>query len=319
MTLQNKISASLAALLLAGCGGSYNSAATNTVSTDPPTLYTFSGTATAPTATGTTATDAFNQINYIRAKLGLTQLNLSTLLVNAATSHVTYIAANNSLATGSTETLGNPGFTGVAPADRVRAAAYNSAFVTEDMDSSTNPSANAQTYANDLVAAPYRRQALLANFVDGGSAAGAITGTSTTFYVIDLGGVNSTWGPTGNQLLAYPTSGQTGVPTTWNGVDSPAVPGVNGTVGFPISIQGAFNSNSTATLTLAAMSLKDALGNAVPGTLVTTRSDTVSGNLTNYGFFVPAAPLTSGQTYTATATGTYNSQPFTLSWSFTTQ
>jgi hypothetical protein len=318
MTLQNKISATFAALVLAGCGGSYNSSTAPVASTATPTIYTFSGTATAPTPSGTVATDAFNQINYIRSGLGLTQLNLSTLLTNAASSHISYIVLNNSFTSeGHGETVGNQGFSGATVADRVRFAGYASGFASEDMNSSTSP--NGVSYASDLLAAPYRRQAILANFVDGGSAAG--TQGSTYFYVIDFGGVNSNWGPTGNQLLVYPASGQTSVPTTWNGVDYPSVPGISAgqNVGFPISVQGAFNSTSTSTLTLSAMSLKDALGNAVAGSLVTTRSDALSGNLNNYGFFVPAAPLVSSQTYTATAAGTYNGVAFNFSWNFTTQ
>lgn len=134
-------------------------------------------------------------------------------------------------------------------------------------------------------------------------------------YVADFGGLNANWGPTASQVLVYPASGQKNASTTWLALEIPnPLPDLAGKlVGYPISIQAA----SRAQLGITTFTLNDSKAATVSGRLITTRTDSGQA-LRTHGFWIPLAPLVPSTTYTAAVTGTLNSAPMNLSWSFTT-
>lgn len=306
---------------LAACGGGGSSSDTSgsTNSTggtvaSSVSLYAPVPSAAVPAVSGDVTADAFGWTNYRRATIGLAPFTRNSLLDKSSAAHSNYLKLNNSYSTeGHNETIGNLGYTGATPGQRIAVVGYADPVTSENMSSTSTLSGRALT--DLLVDAPYHRQAQLGAFQDAGAASGPSTDGLTLQYVIDFGGKNTKVGPTARQMVTYPFNGQTGVYVDWmaNEVPNP-VPDLAGQrVGYPVSIGSPLASSMTVTT----FTLSNDKGVNVSTRLITTRTDT-NGSLGPYAFVVPLAPLTNGAAYTAHAVGTIDGQPFDLTWAFTT-
>jgi len=300
-----------------GGGGGSSVASTGTTPAAAATIYSFVGQVTAPVLTGDFATDAFNETNYVRAKLGLNALNRVAALNTSAINHSNYFANNGVSGSGAggfhNEAAGRPGFTGVAPGDRAAAAGYGGGSVSENMSIGSGSGTGATT---GLIAVPYHRFTQLSGYAD----AGAGFSQNGKVYTIDFGGKAANWGPSANQLVVLPAAGQIDVSigTSSDEVPNPLPDIPPRQVGYPISILGAVGE----TLTISSISLTDPQGKSIGGRLVTTNTEN-GAPLGNYGFFIPLPTSATGMlerntTYAVAASGTYRGVVFALTWNFTT-
>lgn len=314
-----------ACMVIAGCGGGSSDNTTGTGSgggsTPPPTenavtLYSpVVGAIAEPAASGDMATDAFNWMNYRRALLGLAPMARVASLNKAAQSHASYRALNPSLdADMHRETQGATGFTGVTVLDRTSAAGYGELSVSENISFSQSGYGN--VFTDFLVDAPYHRMSQLGQWRDAGAGWGVDAATGRHGYVINFGALNTSWGPSASQVLAYPYAGQTNAPTVWTALETPnPVLDLAGTVvGYPISLQVAMRS----VLSVSSMTLSDSAGSPVPSRLITSRTDN-GASLNSMAFIVPLQAMAAGASYTVAAKGSLDGRPMDVQWSFRTQ
>lgn len=266
------------------------------------------------------ATDALDRLNQRRVQLGLTPLQRNAILDNSASAHCRYLVKNNSLNTeGHGENPVRPYFTGSTPAERMAAAGYPDPTTSENMALISYPLGALGT--DNLIDAPYHRQAQLGAFVEAGVCMVAQPAPPNSvnplhyIYVINFGGMGSITDQ-GKKLFTYPVNNQPDAPFDWIANESPnPVPDLNGQrVGYPISI----SADLTDTLNIEAFTLSDAEGKAVAGRLITTRTDN-GKPLGSYGFWIPLNALNSGTRYQAMAQGSLNGKKFSLDWSFVTR
>jgi uncharacterized protein YkwD len=182
--------------------------------------------ASTPAALATAAQMQLAQ-NEMRYALGAPTLPAPAALVAAAQSHATYSAMNGTA--GHYETPGLPGFTGVTPRDRALAAGFSAAFVSEVATGASD----ALSGVRSLYDAPYHRLGMIhpnAYAVGWGAAA------SATGRVMVVGNFAYDFGMATVDVVRSPARGQSGVPTSWNGRESPSpVPaGTSAPYGYPI-------------------------------------------------------------------------------------
>ena len=110
-------------------------------------------------ATPAANADSVAEVNQIRAEAGMTTLNRSKALTNAAANHASYLADYFSLQqyssqSGHDEVSGSTGFSGKSPSDRARFVAYPHKFVTENVSIG---SASIKDSVESLMTAIYHR------------------------------------------------------------------------------------------------------------------------------------------------------------------
>jgi uncharacterized protein YkwD len=305
-------------LALGACGGGGGGDAgadSGTALSSSAPLFSAPRAASAPVASGDAATDALNAANYIRARIGLSAFSRSAQLDQSALRHSTYYGQNGSSGPGAlgfhTEAPNLPGFSGVTVTDRARAAGYPGAPMQENMSIGTNSGGGA---ALGLTAAPYHRINMLSCHADVG------IGVVNRIYTLDFGGVAPHCGPADNQLVAYPFPEQTDVPIGTHSQEVPnPMPDIAARqVGYPISLLGAPGT----TVTLSSLTVTDSNGSSIPGRIVGTNTET-GAPLGNYVFFMPLPGSSTGMyewntTYIVRAIGSFNGNPFALTWRFTT-
>jgi len=132
------------------------------------------------------------------------------------------------------------------------------------------------------------------------------------------GPANGEAGPE-TEVVRWPYPGQTGVPTSWPGLEHPdplrLYPGTRGPLGYTVSLTftGAERGGPVA---LSAASLTDAQGVPVECMQFDSLNDE---NLTGTAALIPFEPLEPNTVYTAHFAGTVGgSRPFDETWSFTT-
>lgn len=265
------------------------------------------------------ASDALERLNQRRAQVGLAPLQRNAVLDRSAAAHAHYLTKNHSLNTeGHTESPGRPGYTGVTPAQRMLAAGYNGNSTAENMALISYPLGALST--DDLIDAPYHRQAQFGSYQEAGVAMGTqpapqgFVNPDHYIYVINFGGDS----PAKNrkvQPFVYPTDGQTDVPADWIANESPnPLPDMKGQrVGYPISL----SAEPGDTLRINTFSLTDSSDAAIKGRLITTHTDD-GKPLGSYAFWIPLKPLAYGMAYQAHAAGNLNGKAFSSKWSFTT-
>ncbi|MCL6580638.1 MAG: S-layer homology domain-containing protein [Firmicutes bacterium] len=293
---------------------------------------------------------ALAYLNSQRAAAGLPLLALDPALNAAAAAHAGYVAANPT-ADAHTERPGTARFTGVGPGDRAAyfgyyeaagevVAHYGQAEAAIDAWLATlyhrvpliNP-------ANRLMGYGHAGDARLANVVE--------CGPAWPFGPASDGGTGAAPG----SLLAvrWPYPGQTGVPTSWPGLESPdplrLYPGVSGPVGYTVSLTFAPSGATaggvaTGEGTVDAVNLESARLTDAAGTEVRCMvySPAIDEYLTDTVALIPYEPLGPNTTYTAHFTGTVTvaageaggpgteagaetggtARPFDETWSFTT-
>jgi uncharacterized protein YkwD len=297
-----------AAFALAACGGGGGDSPQ--LASPPPAPV---ADPAAPPATGNTATDAFNRMNFRRAQAGLAALGRNARIDAAAQAHSDYQAIHNEIS--HIETPGLPGFTGVQPGDRLNAAGYrlpaNDYAYGEVIAARSN--AQGAAMAEDLLAAIYHRFAILEPMYKEAGVGAATGSASSTYLTADMAAIGLDRGLPGASVAVYPFAGQENVPADFaSDSETPdPVPEANN-VGYPISV----HANLTSTLLVQSFTVKPRGGQALPVRLLTRAGD---GNTPPSGAaIIPLSPMAGATTYDVQFTGTLDGAPVSRAWSFKT-
>jgi len=279
-------------------------------------------------------------LNARRAAAGLPPLRLEPTLAAAATAHARYVARGPGF-DGHMQEPGAAGFTGVHPADR---AAYFGYY--ERTSEVISYRRGAEAAIEEWLSAPYHRLPLIRP--DNRLLGYGWASDERTVAVIDCGpdwplaeaflpsgsgaadpgggGADAGDGradpedappPVSVRVVRWPYPGQTGVPTSWPGLEEPdpfrLYPGVEGPVGYTVSLTFP---GADGHLNLSSARLTDPSGNEVACMVF---SPAVDEHLTDTVALIPYEPLPPATTFTATFTGTVGGGgTFSESWSFTT-
>lgn len=321
-------SIAFAALAACGGGGGSGSPSASTTPSNPAATTTPIALLAAPgasaagsaTLTGDVIADSFNYANNKRAQLGLSTLKNIATVNTAAANHALYMYDAN--AVGHYEAAGQPGFTGVAPSDRVAAAGYTTNAVSEIAAGIGGPFTSSTEAVDALFDAPFHRAIFIFDTTGIGFGQGPANSDPAKYSTLVGDFVDYVQQTPDYKLVAYPYDGQTNVKPSWVANESPnpmanAPTYIGKTVGYPVTLSAAGNgafSNITFTIT-------DAAGNAVS---CAETDNTNNSEATRLAMCVPFAPLSNNTTYKVTVTGslTNTSIPqataFSVNWSFTT-
>ncbi|AJZ60625.1 allergen V5/Tpx-1 family protein [Paraburkholderia fungorum] len=270
--------------------------------------------------TGDVIADSFAYANNKRAQLGLTALKNIAQVNTAAANHALYMFTAN--AVGHYEVAGQPGYTGVAPSDRVKAAGYTTNAVSEIAAGIGGPFTSSTEAVDGLFDAPFHRAIFIFDTTGAGFGQGPANTDPAKYSTLVGDFVDYVQQTPDNKLVAYPYNGQTNVKPVWNANESPNPMAnyptyIGKNVGYPVTLSAAGNgafSNITFTIT-------DAAGNAVP---CAETDNTNNSEATRLAMCVPFAVLANNTTYKVTVTGSLTNtsiptaQAFSVSWSFTT-
>jgi uncharacterized protein YkwD len=254
---------------------------------------------------------ALRQANLRRTQIGLPALTLNAQIAAAAAGHSAYLATNNLTGHYQSASQYPAGFTGTTAGDRLDAAGYHWRLYGEVI--SFGPATGA-TGVESLIEAIYHRFGL---FDPGADEAGAgFVGNHPAYdnvLTINLGNqqVPATGSPAG-WVGMYPYDGQTGVQIDFfSDTESPdPVAGAN-RVGYPVSIHIGYGKR----LSVSSFTLETASGASEPVTLLSAATDSHVPIFA--AAIVPLSPLTPGQTYRASFSGSADGAPMTQSWQFT--
>src|SRR5438445_7620980 len=238
--------------------------------------------------------------NQLRFAIGSPTVPADPRLTQAAINHANYSSANGQ--GGHYETAGLPYYTGYAPRDRLIAAGWTTSFVSEVATGGNTAIAG----VNQLWDAPYHRLGMMhPNSVATGwgySTLGSRPSTVGDFvYDFSQRPVN---------YVRSPSAGQTGIPTSWSGAESPSpLPsGVSGPVGYPIMV--VYSAGQSVTMRAAEIVAPG--GTRVPIYYAPQQFEY------DYQVIIPQKPLAPATTYHARFDIHVNSVMTTNEWDFTT-
>lgn len=259
-----------------------------------------SGGGSASPAKSLAASYAFTTTNEIRAEMGLPGFVSDERINAAAAAHSRYQVLNRM--TCHIEDPNKPGYTGKAPWDRIQHFGFDGVCYEGACGGQTDPRKAIQL----LFDAPYHRIA----FLQPGSPAVGIGfegGAMTMDYAV------SEQEGTG----ISPAPGQTGIPLSWDGNESPSplrVHGAYGTVGYPI-VFGWF-SPRLENIKVKSMKLFTADGSEVATYVNTPDNDS---ELRFAGVMTPKVKLRPKTSYTAEVRATTDrGAKIDRTWTFTT-
>ncbi|WP_292933111.1 CAP domain-containing protein [Noviherbaspirillum sp.] len=303
----------LALLVLAACGGGGNGGSGTTTSS--PVQAVASLDPGAPKATGVTATDGFNWMNFRRQQAGVAAVTRNSRLDLAAQGHSDYQRLNDVIT--HEQTVGKPGFTGRTTGDRLLAAGYAipaGGYAYGEVISATSDRSGFNA-AEDLIAAIYHRFVIFEPiFKEGGAGAATVPG-GLTYFTTDFAAIGlDTPAQDQGKVFAYPYPGQQRVPTNFfsdNEVPDP-VPNRN-EVGYPVSIHAFLGT----TLTVQSFTIQPRGEGAMPVQLLKHDSDPQTPE--SAVAIIPLSVLKPGTVYDVQFAGSVNGAGLTRSWSFTTQ
>jgi uncharacterized protein YkwD len=308
------VTACLAALALAACGGGSDSGGANGVTGNTSTG--FSGQdASAPALTNNVATDGFNWINYRRAQAGIGVLARNGMLDHAAQAHSDYQRLNGSVT--HDEDPAKQGFTGATPEARVQAAGFalQGDYASGEIIAAT--SSNTGFYlAEQLVTAIYHRFVMFEPLFREMGTGSATTSANYIYFTTDLGATRGySPGLPSHTIATWPVNGQTGVdPNFLSDYEEPdPVPDRN-EVGYPISI----HANLTETVIVKSFTVRPR-GGADLSTVLLVKDQDKNTTMNSVAAIIPKARLAANTTYDVTFTGTVGGAAVTRAWSFTTK
>src|SRR6266540_1509577 len=179
-------------------------------------------------AAAATSNDMLYLTNQMRYAIGAPTLTADARVVAAAQNHANYNSANNIL--GHFETAGMPYYTGYSARDRVAAMGWSTSFVSEVATGGSDALAGVR----QLWDAPYHRLGLMhpsASTMGWGHS--DIGGRGST-----VGDIAYNFGLRDVEFARSPAHGQTNIPTSWSGNESPnPLPaGATRPVGYPIMV-----------------------------------------------------------------------------------
>jgi hypothetical protein len=247
-----------------------------------------------------TGVQLLQRLNELRSAVGAPTIAADPRVALAAQHHADYSSLNGTA--GHYETAGLAGYTGYGPRDRVAAMGWSTSFVSEV---AASYSGGIQAL-NELWDAPYHRLGMMHP-----------NSVSTGWGHSDLGGRSNTVGDFVYDFaqrpvpfVRSPASGQTGIPTSWSGNESPSpLPaGVSGPVGYPIMLVYSAAQN----VQMRAAEIVTPSGARLPIYYPAPLWEN------DYQFIIPQRPLPSGTTLHVRFDITVNGQYVTNEWDFTT-
>jgi hypothetical protein len=260
----------------------------------------FSAPASVADADVVSATAMMTLHNQMRFAIGAPTIPMDARVVLAAQNHANYSAANRT--GGHYETAGLPYYTGYAPRDRVIAAGLTTTFVSEV---ATGGGSGALAGVSQLWDAPYHRLGLMHP-----SASSAGWGHSDLAGSATVGDITYDFGIRSVDFVRSPANGQTGIPTSWSGNESPSpLPaGVSGPVGYPIMV--VYSGGQPVDMRAAEIVAPD--GSRVPIYYASQQFER------DYYVIIPQKPLAAGTTYHVRFDINVNAVMTTNQWDFTT-
>src|SRR5260221_3804712 len=245
-------------------------------------------------------TDMLQTLNDHRSSVGAPTIGADGRVNSAAQNHANYSSANGIM--GHYETTGLPYYTGYAPRDRLIAAGWTTSFVSEVATGGNT----AISGVNQLWDAPYHRLGMMhPNSVATGWGYSTIGSRPSTVgdFVYDFSQrpVN---------YVRSPAAGQTGIPTSWGGGESPRpLPrGVSGPGRYPIMV--VYSAGQSVTMRAAEIVAPDS--SRLPLYYAPQQFEY------DYQVIIPHLPLAAGTTYHVRFDINVNSVMATNEWDFPT-
>lgn len=238
---------------------------------------------------------ALHVANHYRRLLGLPPLRLEERLCAAATAHSRYLVANR--ANGHFQVPDAPGFTGVAPSDRARAAGYERrpGQLFESIAEGVGGGRSVTEAVKGLFDAPYHRRLFTApGQPDLGVGVTAIN-PRTKRVVLDVGGRTDA-----QHVVLYPVDGQKNVPPSWQNNERPdplRMHTKNRLVGYPITLFYGVGMPGRDDIRVTQATLATEDGRPVPCFVNTPDND---AHLSSGVFLIPQRRLRPDTTYVAT-------------------
>lgn len=272
------------------------------------------------------AQQALERANIYRARVGVVPLRLHSAIITAAQNHATYHMLNfndpSAWENGPHgEVEGKPGYTGEWPSWRILAAGYPWNAYGEVMHYLANPVASVDGW----MATVYHRLPLIdpelhyTGYGNDKNAQTAVDVMDFGFGLIEAG----FWLSTHPFPLAYPIDGQTDVPLSWDGYESPdpLPPGASHPVGYTFTLQGVGGH-----LQVDAIEMRDGHGHLVAVHPNPPDCGRTPDEGDNCYALIAVSPLEPGTRYTVQAQGNIMQWqgpdtilvPFNRTWSFTT-
>jgi hypothetical protein len=251
-------------------------------------------------AAPTAAADMLLAQNQMRFAIGAPTIAADPRVVQAAQNHADYNAANG--ISGHFETAGLPYYTGYSARDRVAAAGLVTSFVSEVATGGSNALAGVQ----QLWDAPYHRLGLMhPNAFTSGWGHSDLGGRGAT--VADIA-YDFSLRPV--EFVRSPANGQTSVPTSWSGNESPnPLPaGTSGPVGYPIMVVYA----AAPRVDMRAAEIVAPDGSRLPLFYAPQQFEY------DYQVIIPQKPLTTNTTYHVRFDITVGGRFVTNEWDFST-
>lgn len=238
--------------------------------------------------------------NQLRAAIGAPALPADSRVVAAAQNHANYNSANNT--SGHAETAGLPYYTGGSARDRVAAMGWSTSFVSEVATGGSDGLAGVR----QLWDAPYHRLGMMhpsASTMGWGHS--DLGGRGTT-----IGNITYNFGLRPVEFVRSPAHGQTNIPTTWSGNESPSpLPaGAPKPVGYPIMV--VYSGGQSVVLRGAAL--------VAPGGVQVPIYIAPQLYEYDYQVIVPQRPLATNTTYHVRFDITVAGKWLTNEWDFST-
>ncbi len=250
-------------------------------------------------ADAVSATAMMTLHNQLRSAIGAPTIPMDARVVQAAQSHANYSAANRT--GGHFETVGLPYYTGYAPRDRVIAAGLVTTFVSEV----ATGGGSALGGVSQLWDAPYHRLGLMhPSASSAGWGHSDLAGTATVSDITYDFRIRSV------DFVRSPANGQTGIPISWSGNESPSpLPaGVSGPVGYPIMV--VYSGGQPVDMRAAEIVAPN--GTRLPIYYAAQQFER------DYQVIIPQRPLAVGTTYHVRFDINVNGAMVTNEWDFST-
>lgn len=274
---------------------------------------------------------ALTLLNAQRQHCGFGLLKQNAKLDVAAKGHADWLVLNGY--SGHFQSAGTPGFTGVAPEDRMTAAGYGAAGSFEHSETA-NTTGGAEKdkgvwAVRGLLNAPYHLMAMIRGYRDVGVAVRTSADAGDTAHTrlainIDYAAKKDKGYQTSSAgtVRTYPCEGSTGVDYALRNESPNPVPGRN-LGSSPIGSTVAIVGDAGTTLTITSASMTGPAGAVTLLAPITSKNDPnkvsgVSYFFNNEAFITPDAPLLPSTTYQVNISGTNDGKPFSRSFGFTT-
>lgn len=262
---------------------------------------------------------ARDEVNRIRARVGVAPVASSSALNTAATTHASYMVSANDYDHWEDQKT-NPYYRGYYPKDRAAYYGYTNSTVDENWKSDSLGSGGVRTpltvdnAVQWWMSAIYHRFSIVSPQTEHvGYTANYVPGKSVS--VLKMGKDYSVAGP----VTRWPVPNQTGVGTRLDYESPNPVAQFGGSfpTGYPVSMTWYRYGGSLRYTTMTMVRSSD--GAPVAGYRMTPDNDTTklsyySTSLT----FIPKAPLEYNTQYTVRFAGTFDGAPFDYTWSFRT-